>query len=198
MSGYKVYLNSKFEPAPKDAATLIKAVADDGSVAFYHPRPVAPTANANTQKADVHAWYTIADEPPAPAMDAEYQKTLFASLIAKWQGILLLDEWELTFTVKDVPRVEQGIVVAWTEKRAEIELSSRLTPETAEDDIAHELLHLVLYPENWKLDEHADEMLRRKAIDADEYTALQESFNLAQNVTIESLKRILAKAGIGR
>lgn len=150
---------------------------------------------ANTQKAmDAHAWYTVADEPPAPDPQAQY--ALFAALILKWQSILMLDEWEITFAVKDLPRVDQGIVVSWSEKRAEIELSSRLTAETAEDDIAHELMHLVLYPENWKLDEHADEMLRRKAIDADEYIALQESFNLAQNVTIEHLKRILAKAGM--
>lgn len=202
MSSYTVYLDSEFNPVAKEEATLIKRVDDNGKAIFYRPKPSAATnpstgaQDANTQKAsDVHAWYAVAEETTAPMGPGALQ-ALCAALIAKWQAILLLGEWEITFSVKDVPRVEQGITVSFSEKKATIELSSHLTAKTAEEDIAHEMLHILLYNENWRYDEHCDEMLRRDAIDQDEYTALQEGFNLAQNITIEHTKRILKSAGV--
>jgi hypothetical protein len=44
--GFKVYLDSKFEPVPPDQATLIKVIKDNGVVEFWKP-PNVTKANPN-------------------------------------------------------------------------------------------------------------------------------------------------------
>lgn len=62
MGAYRVYLDSNFEPTTRDAATLIKAVSDDGRVKFYHPKQTTRAMKANTDTARADAWLAIGAE----------------------------------------------------------------------------------------------------------------------------------------
>jgi hypothetical protein len=74
--------------------------------------------------------------------------------IKTWQKILQLTEWTITFELRDLDEMEQGITWRFTERTAHITFTNHTTRDRLEKDVAHELSHLILakfdrYIEDW-------------------------------------------------
>ena len=113
--------------------------------------------------------------------------------IGRLKSQLLLDAWDIDFKLLPIKSVDCSCeVLDYGLKRALVKLPLRGTRDSLIEDLRHEALHLVLWPENRVFDAVAEEQVE----DAKARAAFYELYNRGQNQVIGHLLRIFRKAGL--
>ena len=111
-------------------------------------------------------------------------------MVIEWKDILGLSEWVVGLRLyQKLSPDEQSYHWRYSEKKATIKILLNQPSDEMEHAIAHELCHLLLSPENRCFDNlNESKVVKRERVVND------NEYNLAQNIVIEQLLRVLYKA----
>jgi hypothetical protein len=118
------------------------------------------------------------------------------AVVARWQPILRLADWDIDLRLVDTPWRKTGDVkVDLDDRKAVLLLRATQAPEGLEEVVVHELVHVRLYAMDQMLEQLLDAVFGSDPGDAKRAFAETQFMQLLESTTEDIAKALLAVSG---